>query len=55
MKIIEILEEVLGMMNEFTYTQNEDRPSNSFFDAELNEDGFILAYSTKRGDLVAVV
>lgn len=38
----EILEEVLKLMDSFKYTENDDRPSNSFFEAELNEDGFFI-------------
>jgi hypothetical protein len=37
-----ILQDVLDIMGKFTYTENEDRPSNSFFEAELNEDGFFI-------------
>ena len=40
--VIKILEEVLDMMDSFTYENNEDRPSNSFFEAELNEDSFFI-------------
>lgn len=39
---IKILEDVLEMMDSFKYEKNEDRPSNSFFEAELNEDGFFI-------------
>ena len=39
---VKILEEVLEMMDQFTYENNEDRPSNSFFEAELNEDEFFI-------------
>lgn len=37
-----ILEDILELMDSFKYEQNEDRPSNSFFEAELNEDGFFI-------------
>jgi hypothetical protein len=37
-----ILTDVLELMDSFKYEQNEDRPSNSFFEAELNEDGFFI-------------
>ena len=40
--IEKILQDVLDLMGSFEYTENEDRPSNSFFEAELNEDGFFI-------------
>lgn len=40
--ISKMFEAVLEMMDSFKYEKNEDRPSNSFFEAELNEDGFFI-------------
>jgi len=37
-----ILADVIELMDSFKYVQNEDRPSSSFFEAELNEDGFFI-------------
>lgn len=39
-KDVEIIEDVIKLLEEFTYEADEDSPSNSFFEARLNEDWF---------------
>ena len=41
-KIYTILADVIELMESFKYTKNDDSFSNSFFEAELNEDGFFI-------------
>jgi len=36
----ELFIDVIALMDEFSFTENEDRPSNSFFIAELNKAEF---------------
>ena len=48
----EILQEVLDIMGQFEYKKNEDCPSNSFFEAELNEDGFFILLQKIKDYLV---
>ena len=38
----EILNDVLKLMDSFSTAENEDRPSNYFFKAELNADSFYI-------------
>ncbi|MCK9154527.1 MAG: hypothetical protein M0P12_00285 [Paludibacteraceae bacterium] len=44
-----ILEDVLKLMDSFKYERNENSTSNSFFEAELNEDGFFILRNEIEG------
>lgn len=48
----ELLKDVLSTLESFSYEENQDRPSNSFFTAELSEDGFFMLIDRVKKALV---